>query len=61
MSFRPYLIQRLEKSKNYVNPFSFGGGLVNGGLSKDAMSLLKPIFSFDYMGSAEFDFGVLPK
>ena len=51
----------LKNQKNYVNPFSFGGGLVNGGLSKDAMSLLKPIFSFDYMGSAEFEFGELPK
>jgi hypothetical protein len=57
-----WLIQRLEKSHgNYDNPFSFGGGLKNGGLSPDAMNLLRPIFSFDYMGSAEFEFGAIPK
>lgn len=63
-----YLIQRLEKPFQYKiagkeidNPFSFGGGLRNGGLSEDAMKLLRPIFSFDYMGSAEFEFGEVPK
>lgn len=61
MKIRPYLIQRLEKPKSFVNPFSFGGGLRNGGLSNDAMELIKPIFSFDYMGSAEFEFGEIPK
>lgn len=53
-----YLVQRLNRPTNgYDNPFSFGGGLKNGGLSEDAMKLLRPIFSFDYMGSAEFEFG----
>jgi len=62
-----YLIQRLLKPyKNPVgvlkdNPFSFGGGLVNGGLSNEAMDLLRPIFRFDYMGSAEFEFGEVPR
>lgn len=64
-----YLIQRLQKPfpanagglKNLVNAFSFGGGLVNGGLSKDAMSLLSSICRFDYMGSAEFEWGAVPK
>ena len=57
-----YLVQRLNASQgNYDNPFSFGGGLKNGGLSEDAMKLLRPIFSFDYMGSAEFEFGAIPK
>ena len=62
-----YLIQRLHKPSNWNvagkvidNPFSFGGGLVNGGLSKDAMGLLRGIFSFDYMGSAEFEWGAVP-
>jgi len=67
-----YLIQRLQKPLYFVrkdeegneikidNPFSFGGGLVNGGLSKEAMGLLREIFSFDYMGSAEFEFGAVP-
>jgi len=55
------LIQRLCAPKNFDNPFSFGGGYVNGGLSEEAMNLLRPIFSFDYMGSAEFEWGALPK
>ena len=58
---RTYLIQRLCQPKNFDNPFSFGGGYINGGLSKEAMDILRPIFSFDYMGSAEFEFGALPK
>lgn len=62
-----YLIQRLEKPWDHPgilgadNPFSFGGGYVNGGLSKDAMALLRPIFGFEYMGSAEFEFGAVPE
>jgi hypothetical protein len=63
-----YLIQRLlkpypvkEGSILKDNPFAFGGGLMNGGLSNDAMDLLRPIFRFDYMGSAEFEFGEVPK
>jgi len=58
---RTYLIQRLNKPEGFVNPFSFGGGFVNGGLSKEAMKILTPIMSFDYMGSAEFEFGELPR
>lgn len=57
-----YLVQRLNAPHgNYDNPFSFGGGLKNGGLSENAMNLLRPIFSFYYMGSAEFEFGAIPK
>lgn len=60
-----YLIQRLIKpinSKNgeILNSFAFGGGLKNGGLSTKAMELLTPIFSFDYMGAAEFEWGAVP-
>lgn len=64
---RSYLIQRLRKpfGRNAWgmkdNPFSFGGGLKNGGLSDEAMDLLRGIFSFDYMGSAEFEFGAVPE
>jgi hypothetical protein len=39
---------------------AFGGGYKNGGLSPKAMDLLRPIFSFDYMGAAEFEYGALP-
>lgn len=60
-----YLIQRLERPVNLGalkdNPFSFGGGLKNGGLSDGAMDLIREIWSFDYMGSAEFEFGAVPK
>jgi len=63
---KSYLIQRLRKpcnSKNetLANAFAFGGGLPNGGIPKEGMVLLKEIFSFDYMGSAEFEFGAVPK
>jgi|JI10StandDraft_1071094.scaffolds.fasta_scaffold00684_14 hypothetical protein len=58
---RPYLIQRLQKPTGMLNPFSFGGGLVNGGLSPEATSLLKGIWQYDYMGSAEFEWGAVPE
>lgn len=64
---KSYLVQRLHKpsyrtvqGKKVDNPFSFGGGLKNGGLTDKAMDLLRDIFSFDYMGSAEFEFGAVP-
>lgn len=61
---QPYLIQRLLKP--FAPPiiselFSFGGGLKNGGLSDEAMKLLRKIWRYDYMGSAEFEFGAVPR
>lgn len=72
MTLQPsYLIQRLNApfiKKTETSPlhslgecFAFGGGLKNGGLSGEAMDLLRPIFSFDYMGSAEFEWGAVPE
>lgn len=63
---KSWLVQRLEKPRAALgtfkdNPFSFGGGLKNGGLSDTAMDLLRDIFSFDYMGAAEFEFGAVPE
>lgn len=61
------LVQRLRKQiksgplAGMVNSFAFGGGKVNGGLSKEEMDMLKKIFIFDYMGSAEFEWGALPR
>ena len=57
---RSFLIQRLEKPSGPPNPFTFGGGLKNGGLSNQAASLLSTLFSFDYMGAAEFEWGAVP-
>lgn len=56
-----YLIQRLKKPVGYMNPFSFGGGFKAGGINESAMKLIDKIFSFDYMGAAEFEFGAVPK
>lgn len=56
---KSWLIQRLDPPRKF-NPFPFGGGLANGGLSKDAMELLSNVFSFDYMGSSEFEWGAVP-
>ena len=64
---RTYLVQRLQTPLSFEkiglkdNPFTFGGGLKNGGLSNDAMDVLRSIFSFDYMGSAEFEWGAIPQ
>lgn len=63
---RSWLVQRLKapRSGGFLgvdNPFAFGGGLKNGGLSDEAMGLLREIFSFDYMGAAEFEFGAVPE
>ena len=67
---KPWLIQRLNlpyPPKEGDNPlakltnvFAFGGGLPNGGLSGDAMEILNKCFSFDYMGAAEFEYGIVP-
>jgi hypothetical protein len=54
------LIQRLEKPLGFDNPFSFGGGYRNGGVSSEGMAVLRDIFSFEYMGAAEFEFGAVP-
>jgi hypothetical protein len=56
-----YLVQRLRAPLDFANPFAFGDGLQNGGLSDNAYELLKGIFSFDYMGAAEYEFGIIPK
>lgn len=64
---KTWLVQRLEKSHVAAgplgndNPFAFGGGLRNGGLSSEAMDLLRGVFAFEYMGAAEFEFGAVPK
>ena len=69
IKFRPWLVQRLNHPrpswKNQEidikdNPFSFGGGLKNGGLSSDIMNSLRSICSFDYMGASEYEWGALP-
>jgi hypothetical protein len=62
----PYLVQRLLPPSEVKfggvrvdQVFAFGGG--GSGLSKEAWELLKPLFEFDYMGAAEFEFGAFPK
>lgn len=60
-----WLIQRLSQPRGgglvgeLAESLSFGGGLRNGGLSAEAMAVLRQLFSFDYMGAAEFEFGAL--
>ena len=62
---KSWLIQRLKKPTKFTglmgNPFSFGGGLRNGGFTKEAMDILKDILSFDYMGASEFEYGAAPE
>lgn len=54
-----YLVQRLEKAVNYANPFSLGGGYKNGWLTGEGMKMLSGLFSFAYMGAAEYEFGAV--
>ena len=68
MNRNSYLVQRLHQPHNMKiagvlvdNPFSFGGGYKNGGLSDEAMGLMRSIFSFDYKGAAEFEWGAVPE
>lgn len=56
---KSYLVQRLKKPIDY-RPISFGGS-GNGGIGKDNMKMLSKVFSFDYMGAAEFEFGAVPE
>lgn len=58
-----HLIQRLEQPYKGAdkNPFTFGGGYRNGGLSDDAFSQLNRVFAFEYMGAAEYEFGAIPE
>lgn len=59
---KTHLIQRLKKPFKKGNPFCFGGQTKNrGGIDKLDYELLKKIWRFDYMGSAEFEFGAIPK
>ena len=60
MKRQPYLVQRLNKPIGQANPWSFGGGKINGGIDKEAMKLITKVLSFDYMGSAEFEWGAVP-
>jgi hypothetical protein len=56
------LIQRLVKPRIKKNTsHAFGGGLLNGGFTPEAMELLQNVFEFDYMGAAEFEFGGVPQ
>lgn len=55
-----YLIQALNKPRKNngpfkVNPFSFGGG--GSGLNREAAEMLENIWSPEYMGAAEYEFG----
>ncbi|MDE1854750.1 MAG: hypothetical protein KGH57_00295 [Candidatus Micrarchaeota archaeon] len=60
---KPWLIQRLlmpDERLPLGNPFSFGAGYKNGGLSDEANEALNKVFSFAYMGAAEYEWGAIP-
>lgn len=54
-----WLLQRIKAPDNSHQEMNFGGG--GSGLSPGAMAVIAPIMGFDYMGYAEFEFGVLVK
>lgn len=49
-------VQRLLPAAS-PNPYSFGGGLVHGGIPEETMGRLSTVLSFDYMGAGEYEFG----
>ncbi len=57
-----WLVQRLRKpfEDGSANPFAFGAIGMYGGLT-EVLKLVSKIFLFDYMGSAEFEWGAVPK
>lgn len=59
----PWLVQRLNKPANWIEQKDdFEKGLiVNKGLCEKVGKVFEQIMSFDYMGSAEFEWGALPK
>ena len=67
LPMRPsWLVQRLMAplggaARGKLTGMAFGGGVRNGGLSEEALSLLAPLMSFDYMGAAEYEWGAVPK
>lgn len=59
-----FLIQRLKKvfpgdKPSLINKLDIGGS--STGLSKEALDMFSSIFRFDYMGSAEYELGAVPK
>lgn len=62
-----WLIQRLQKAPEATEKGdflalaaqAFGGGSL--GLSAEARALLRQVVSFEYMGAAEFEFGIIPE
>lgn len=63
---RTRLVQRLKAPEGNTDvfgndPYVNSGGVKNWGLTDRAMTLLKGIVRFDYMGAAEFEWGAIPK
>ncbi len=55
-----WLVQRLNmplKDSNFINPFNPS---INS-IPEKALKLLQTLFTIDYMGAAEFEFGAIPK
>lgn len=48
----PYLIQRLKAPHGGINPFC--------DINRSLQEAAKDLFSFDYMGAAEFEWGAVP-
>lgn len=57
---RTRLVQRLSPPREeYTGAWSFGCGHKHGGLNQEAWDIITKLCSFEYMGSAEFEFGAL--
>lgn len=51
------LVQRLLKPNKFTSPDSWAFGSGNSNLTREQREAIKDVFSFDYMGNGEFEFG----
>ena len=66
MEHSSYLVQRLKKPYDNPDPKTIlemmsAYGLAATGLSDEARKILRSVCVFDYMGSAEYEFGSIPR
>jgi len=54
-----YIQRLLLPSEKLTNPYVFGCGLRNGGISDQDMTKISKLASFDYMGAAQYESGKL--
>tara|TARA_R100001594_G_scaffold46628_1_gene79693 strand:+ start:1449 stop:2138 length:690 start_codon:yes stop_codon:yes gene_type:complete len=55
---KSWIVQRLNKPRGYINPYT---DTIRDMENKSAQEIVKEVFTPDYMGAAEYEFGRLPE